>query len=129
MRPQTTCSNPLSGSITCLSSAGLFAIFVFVLISSVGVQRCDAFIISNIDSLGQKKRVENGLGLNQYWQGERIRCWNEHHNSRFVNIPLCTITYLGRVLIKILRLNCINYYKWKCLTTDLKVCTIINKDL
>ena len=41
MWPQATGSNPLSGSIICpsvRSSAGFFAIFVFVLISSLGVQ-------------------------------------------------------------------------------------------
>ena len=61
MGPQATGSNPLSGSIICPSSAGLFDILVFVLFSSVGVQRRDAFIRSNIDSLGQKKRGEKWI--------------------------------------------------------------------
>ena len=46
MRPQSMGSNILSGSLICpfirppiLSSKGLFAIFVFLLISSLGVQR------------------------------------------------------------------------------------------
>ena len=48
MRPQTTGSNPLSGSIICPSVRpvvrGPFVVFVFVLISSVGVQRRNSFI-------------------------------------------------------------------------------------
>ena len=48
MRPQATGLNPLSGSILCESARsvvrGPFGIFVFVLVSIVGVQRCDAFI-------------------------------------------------------------------------------------
>ena len=56
MRPKATGSNPLSGSIICLSvrpSIRLvvrrtFVIFVFVLISSIGVQCRDAFIPSGV---------------------------------------------------------------------------------
>ena len=49
MQPQSTGSNPLSGSIICPSvhpSGHLQAVcgFLFVLIYSVGVQRCDVFI-------------------------------------------------------------------------------------
>ena len=52
MWPQAMGSNPLSGSIIYLSVCpsvrlvvrGPFAVFVFVLISSVGVQRRDEFI-------------------------------------------------------------------------------------
>ena len=49
MRPQATSSNPLSDSIICPSVRpvvrGPFAVFVFVFISSVGVQRRGAFIV------------------------------------------------------------------------------------
>ena len=48
MRPQATVSNHLSGTIICPSVRPFvrccFAIFVFVLISRVGVQRRDSFI-------------------------------------------------------------------------------------
>ena len=56
MRTQDTGSNPLGGSIIYQSVfmivRGNFAIFVFVLISSMGVQRCNVFIIIlTMDSL------------------------------------------------------------------------------
>ena len=52
--PQATRSNTLSGSIICLSTHTVicrtFEIFVFLLISSEGVQCCDALIITMMPS-------------------------------------------------------------------------------